>query len=127
MLRFQGEGVTTTAIRSHSEPQLSYVGVGGSSCIKPRLVQCDNGGLEGQPIHWVCWAESESGKKIYFEKIKVICEEDGEDHIFIGSCRLEYTDCFLKTSLIMKFLYKVFVLSPVGIIVVIIFIIILSS
>ena len=116
VLRFRGDGVTT-ASRNQPQPQLSYVGGLGFSCVKPSLVQCYNGGLEGQPIHWVCWAESESGKRLYYEKMKVICEEDGEDDILMGSCRLEYSDCFLESSL-MKFVDEVLFLTPVGIIVV---------
>ena len=66
VLTFRADGLTT-GVRSQPGPQLSYAGVRGSSCIKPRLVQCYNGGLEGQPIHWVCWAESEAGKRIYYQ------------------------------------------------------------
>ena len=62
-----------------TESQLSYVGVGGSSCLKPRLVQCDNAGLEDQPVHWVCWAESESGEKNLFR------EDEGHIYIIIST------------------------------------------
>ena len=130
VLTFRADGLTS-GVKKPPQPQLSYVGSLGSACIKPRLVQCHNGGLEAQlearPIQFVCWAESESGKRIYYEKMKVICEEEGEDHIYIGSCRLEYSDCFLKTSLILKFLHNVFVMTPVGLIIIIFILIILWS
>lgn len=58
----------------------------------PRIVQCENIGWDGASIQWRCHAELKEG--LEFGDTVVQCEGydfPGDEYIYRGSCRLEYT------------------------------------
>lgn len=83
-------------------PQLSCVGGSAAGVFwgsdrYPRVVQCSNIGWDGSSIQWRCEATLEDG--LTFGDTAVLCEgfdRPGDEYIYRGSCRLEYTLNFIK-------------------------------
>lgn len=88
----------------HGRPRAQLSCVGGSAAgvfwgsdRYPRVVQCSNIGWDGSSIQWRCEATLEDG--LTFGDTAVLCEgydRPGDEYIYRGSCRLEYTLNFVK-------------------------------
>jgi SOCE-associated regulatory factor of calcium homoeostasis len=91
----------------HGGPQPQLSCVGGSAAGQfwgadryPRVAQCSNIGWDGSSIQWRCEATLAEG--LEFGDTTVLCEgfdNPGDEYIFRGSCRLEYTLNYNKYEL----------------------------